>query len=207
MPIQNRIINLLFSMTGIILCGGQSTRMGSDKGLLKLEAKTWAQTAIDKLSELGFPVKISVNSVQYREYAEVFAANDLIPDHDSLSIHGPLLGVLSSHLRFAGEDLFVFACDMPLMEPDLLKELFAHYEQQQEHDAFVFVNDGEPEPLCAIYTSRGLSVIFEMLQNGQLKKHSMKFMLDRLSVFKVELKEEQKKHFRNFNAHAELNGL
>jgi molybdopterin-guanine dinucleotide biosynthesis protein A len=36
-------------MLGIILCGGQSLRMGRDKGLLKLEAKTWAQTAIDKM--------------------------------------------------------------------------------------------------------------------------------------------------------------
>lgn len=181
--------------------------MGSDKGLLKLEAKTWAQTAIDKLSELGFPIKISVNPLQYQEYAEVFSADDLITDDESLSLHGPLLGVLSSHLKFAQDDLFVFACDMPLMEPDLLKELFAHYEKHKEQDAFVFVNDGEPEPLCAIYTARGLSAILEMLHNGQLKKHSMKFMLDHLSVFKVELQAEQKKQFRNFNAHAELNGL
>ena len=48
-------------MLGIVLCGGQSLRMGKDKGLLKLEAKTWAQTAIDKIAVLNFPVKISVN--------------------------------------------------------------------------------------------------------------------------------------------------
>ncbi len=47
-------------MIGLILCGGQSSRMGSDKGLLKLEAKTWAQTAIDKMEILHIPVKISV---------------------------------------------------------------------------------------------------------------------------------------------------
>jgi molybdopterin-guanine dinucleotide biosynthesis protein A len=37
-------------MPGVILCGEQSLRMGSGKGLLKLQAKTWAQTAIDKIS-------------------------------------------------------------------------------------------------------------------------------------------------------------
>ena len=48
-------------MYGLILCGGKSSRMGTDKGLLKLEANTWAQTAVDKLSELSIPVKLSVN--------------------------------------------------------------------------------------------------------------------------------------------------
>ena len=154
-------------MTGIILCGGQSSRMGSDKGLLKLEANTWAQTAVDKLSILGIPVKLSVNRQQLNDYAKVFAADDLFVDAASLELHGPLLG----------------------------------------YDAYVFMNDHEPEPLCAIYTAKGLAVIFEMLQNGSLTRHSMKFMLDHLTVFSIQLNDAQKTCFRNFNAHAELNGL
>lgn len=193
-------------MTGIILCGGQSSRMGSDKGLLKLEAKTWAQSAIDKLVTLEIPVKVSVNHHQLNEYAEVFSAEDLITDASTLDVHGPLLGVLSAHLQYPSEDLFVFACDMPLMEPALLKELFYLYEQNNA-DAFVFTNDGEPEPLCGIYTAKGLLTVFNMLQEGKLTKHSMKFMLEHLTVSSLTLTDEQKKNFRNFNAHAELNGL
>ena len=60
-------------MVGIILCGGQSLRMGSDKGLLKSEAKTWAQTGIDKIAALIIPVKISVNNQEYTQYAEVYS--------------------------------------------------------------------------------------------------------------------------------------
>lgn len=193
-------------MTGIILCGGQSSRMGSDKGLLKLEAKTWAQSAIDKLVTLEIPVKVSVNHHQLNEYAEVFSAEDLITDASTLDVHGPLLGVLSAHLQYPSEDLFVFACDMPLMEPALLKELFYLY-QQNNADAFVFTNNGEPEPLCGIYTAKGLLTVFNMLQEGKLTKHSMKFMLEHLTVSSLALTDEQKKNFRNFNAHAELNGL
>ena len=194
-------------MTGIILCGGQSSRMGSDKGLLKLEANTWAQTAIDKMSVLNIPVKISVNSKQYPDYSAVFHATDLITDDTSLQLRGPLLGVLSSHLQYPTEDLFILACDMPLMEPSLLNKLYKQYQQEPSAHAYVFSNDGEPEPLCGIYTAKGLSIILTMLRDGQLIKHSMKFMLDHITVKTIAVAEEQKKYFRNFNAHAELNGL
>ncbi len=44
-------------IVGVVICGGQSSRMGSDKGLLKLEAKTWAQTAIDKMAVSEYSCK------------------------------------------------------------------------------------------------------------------------------------------------------
>lgn len=195
-------------MLGVILCGGQSSRMGRDKGLLKLEANTWAQTAIDKMSALNIPVKVSVNSKQYPDYAAVFPVTDLILDDASLlPLRGPLLGVLSSHLMFPDEDLFILACDMPLMEPSLLTTLYIRYQQEPFFNAYVFTNEGEPEPLCGIYKAKGLSIILDMLVAGQLIKYSMKFMLDHLNTMRIPATDEQKKFFRNFNAHAELNGL
>jgi len=194
-------------MHGLILCGGKSSRMGTDKGLLKLEAKTWAQTAVDKFSELSIPVKLSVNKEQFAEYSSVFPVEDLIIDDEALSLRGPLLGLLSAHLKNPEESIFLLACDMPLMETDVLKELLHHYNENAAGDAFVFTNDGEPEPLCGIYKSAGLSDVLKMLQSGQLSKHSMKFMLEHINTFSFPLLEEQKKCFRNFNAHAELNGM
>ncbi|MEP7374644.1 MAG: molybdenum cofactor guanylyltransferase [Chitinophagaceae bacterium] len=194
-------------MVGIVLCGGQSSRMGSDKGLLKLETNTWAQTAIDKMAGLNIPVKISVNSNQYPDYEGLFPATDLISDDMTLSLKGPLLGVLSSHLKFPQEDLFVLACDMPLMEPTVLHALHTYYQQEPSFNAYIFTNDGEPEPLCGIYKAKGLSIIYDMLVSGRLNKHSMKFILDHLDTMSISATDEQKKFFKNFNAHAELNGL
>lgn len=208
--IQNHITTKYIKpkkMLGVILCGGQSLRMGSDKGLLKLEAKTWAQTAVDKMDILQLPVVLSVNLKQYNDYLSVFKTSRLIKDNDTLQIRGPLCGVLSVHLAHPEEDLFVLACDMPLMNPDLLKELFTISMQQSSYDAFVFTNDGEPEPLCAIYCGKGLNHIVQLLKANQLTRHSMKFMLEHINTFSTPLEEKQKKYFRNFNAHAELNGL
>jgi molybdopterin-guanine dinucleotide biosynthesis protein A len=194
-------------MLGVILCGGQSTRMGTDKGLLKLHANTWAKTAVDKIAILSLPVVLSVNDKQYPEYAIIFPDTALIRDNDSLQIKGPLCGVLSVHLQYPAEDLVVLACDMPLLEPGLLKELIKHYQQEEKPDAFVYSNDGEPEPLCGIYKARALAHIIQLYQAHQLSKHSMKYMLEHITTSLISLHDDQKKSFRNFNAHAELNGL
>jgi molybdopterin-guanine dinucleotide biosynthesis protein A len=194
-------------MTGAILCGGQSSRMGKDKGLLKLEAKTWAQTAIDKMDVLSLPVVLSVNSAQYSEYAAIFPPGQLVKDNESLLLKGPLCGVLSIHLQYPSEDLFVLACDMPLLDPALLKELLTHYTAQPSFEAFVYTNENEPEPLCGIYKAKGLAHIIDIYRAGQLSRHSMKFMLEHINSYFVPLSADQKTSFRNFNAHSELNGL
>lgn len=194
-------------MIGAILCGGQSSRMGKDKGLLKLEAKTWAQTAIDKMAVLSLPVVLSVNSTQYSEYAAIFPSSQLVKDDESLLLKGPLCGVLSIHVQYPSEDLFVLACDMPLLDPVLLKELYTHYTSQPNYDAFVYSNDKEPEPLCGIYKANGLAQILNLYRMGQLSRHSMKFMLEQINSFFIPLAADQKISFRNFNAHSELNGL
>lgn len=194
-------------MLGVILCGGKSTRMGSDKGLLELHANTWAKTAADKITELQLPIVLSVNSTQYPEYADIFPAEQLIKDNDTLKLKGPLCGVLSVHLQYPNEDLLILACDMPLMETELLKELLKHYQQNNNPDAFVYSSDSEPEPLCGIYTAKGLTHIINLYKADQLPKHSMKYMLEHITTQLLPIAEDQKKYFRNFNAHAELNGL
>lgn len=194
-------------MVGIILCGGQSNRMGSDKGLLMYEAKTWAQTALEKLAVLDIPIKLSVNALQQSEYAKVFKPELLILDNDTLSIQGPLLGVLSAHLQHPAKDLFLLACDLPLMESNLLKELFALHKQSKKYDVYIFTNNRESEPLCGIYTSKALKKVIALKQADKLTRHSMKFILSQLVVCEIALQENQKVYFRNFNAHADINGL
>lgn len=53
-------------MTGVVLCGGQSARMKTDKGLITLNRFTWAQSAFNKLTEFKMPVFVSINSGQYK---------------------------------------------------------------------------------------------------------------------------------------------
>jgi len=194
-------------MLGVVLCGGQSTRMKSDKGLLTHNENTWAGMAADKLSSLELPIAISINGTQVDTYSSIFPAEQLVTDHEELQIKGPLLGLLSVYLRHSDSDLLVLACDMPMMETDLLKKLVHQYYSDPVADSFIYTNNGEPEPLCGIYRSRGLAFIMRRLQSNQLPRHSMKFMLQQITTFSIPIPENKTACFRNFNSHAGSNGL
>ena len=181
--------------------------MGTDKGLLKLDGKTWVQTAIDKMSSLDLQVKVSVNNNQYPAYSAIFPPDQLVSDNQSLIVNGPLSGVLSTHLEHPTDDLFILACDMLMMEPALLEELMARYVSGSSYDAYIFTNNNEPEPLCGIYTAKGLAIILNMLLEGRLIRHSMKFTLEQLRVDAIPVTENQKQYFRNFNTPAESGRL
>ena len=194
-------------MLGVVLCGGASLRMGRDKGLLSSADGSWAQLMLEKLQTLGMTAALSVNKSQFEQYTTAFPQVELIVDNDALPVKGPLAAVLSIHIKYPGEDLLITACDMPLMDPVVLKELYDHYLIFRGKDGFVFTNDGEPEPLCAIYSAKGLSSIKDLLKAGQLTRHSMKSMLSHLEIIRIPISENRKPCFRNFNAHADLNGL
>lgn len=179
--------------------------MGTDKALLESPGGNWAELAACKLRALPLPVKFSVNAGQYLHYTRLFPQTELITDDPQLGVKGPLLGILSAHMQDPGKDLFVLACDLPLMATTLLKELLKLY-QQKSATAYFFTNEGHAEPLCAIYTSQGLQKIRGMEDAGTLKKFSMKYVLEQLQVRTIPLTETEKKYFKNFNAHADLNG-
>ncbi|MDQ0639003.1 molybdopterin-guanine dinucleotide biosynthesis protein A [Pedobacter sp. W3I1] len=194
-------------MLGIVLCGGQSLRMGTDKGLLNHQDKLWGQVAADKLGSLDLPVKFSVNPLQQSTYTGYFGNERLIVDDPSLDVRGPLLGVLSAHLSNPEEDLFLLACDILLMETRLLEKLMHSAKADDSFGAYIFTKDDQQEPLCGIYKSEGLKSIIFMLQNDTLVKHSMKYVLGNLRVCEIAVEDQDYRYFGNFNSHAEINGL
>ena len=78
-------------MIGVVFCGGKSTRMGTDKGLIPLVEGNWASLAFEKMSSLGITVKVSINSDQQKDYLNFFEKEQLLTDNLSLGVAGPLL--------------------------------------------------------------------------------------------------------------------
>jgi molybdopterin-guanine dinucleotide biosynthesis protein A len=193
-------------MFGLILCGGQSSRMGTDKARLGHQGVSWAEQAIAKLASLQLQSVLSVNEDQFELYSRLFSSQPLVKDKAGLDVQGPLKGVLSAHQAYPTETMFVLACDMPLIDTSLLKALYDCYEKEKP-EACLFANEDQYEPLCAIYAAGGLARIMELQQAGLLQKHSMKYMIDRLSVISLPVKPAQKRFFFNFNSPDDLKDL
>lgn len=183
---------------GVVLCGGNSTRMGSDKGLLKEEEETWAEMAVRKLRALSLPVVVSVNRQQYPVYEQLFSREQLIVDHEGFADKAPLFGLLSVHLQLPEKDLFVLACDIKDITTPLLRNLYESFKAERPK-ALVYHTGERPQPLCGLYTAEGLHAIYQRLQSGALKRYSMMHVLEVLQAGMLPVKEEDRPFFRNYN--------
>ncbi|HEX5154803.1 MAG TPA: molybdenum cofactor guanylyltransferase [Parafilimonas sp.] len=193
-------------ITGVVLCGGNSTRMGSDKGLLQQASQTWAQIAFDKLYALDIPVVVSINHTQFETYRIIFSEELLITDNDAYDINGPLKGILSVHKQHPKSDLLVLAVDMVNMNEDLLHQLYL-YSIQISTETIVFKHEHQIEPLCGIYRAKALDKIVELYEKGELKKHSLHFTLEQLQTVYIDVSTQQKNKFANFNSKSDLQNL
>ena len=190
-------------MTGVVLCGGRSTRMATDKGLLEKDGLTWAEAAFKKLSLLKIPAVVSVNKSQVNNYSRIFSCAELIVDDESIPVKGPLLGLLSVHKNYSREDLLILACDMIEINRGLLNNLVDDYNKAFA-EALVYVTGTKLQPLCGIYAAKGLKKIEDLIKKRQLEKFSMMYVLEILNTKRIEVEEPSLQLFKNYNSEDDL---
>ena len=183
------------NLIGVVLCGGESKRMGSDKGLMKIDGVTWAQHIAAKLSAFNIPVYISINGLQFELYNEIFPSEQLIKDH--IDIKGPLKGLLSVHEKFPSKDILLMACDLIDMDEQTLKSLIEIYHTNKQFDFFAYQHNQFTEPFCAIYTSKGLKPVLQKAAMHTLEKFSFQNVLDEGNTKRIPV--ENKASFKNLN--------
>lgn len=158
-------------LLAVVLCGGQSRRMGSDKGLLTTQNKPWAKVMAEKLEALSLPVVISINQGQLSEYRKALPETTLIID--KTSIPGPLNGLLSIHNCYPEKDLLLMACDLIDMDRETLSLLIQIYNEHPHYDFYAYKLAGFIQPFCAIYTAKGLAEINISLGKNEIVKYGL----------------------------------
>lgn len=200
-------------LRGLVLCGGQSSRMGQDKGLLSSGAECWAAQAVTLLAGVTEePVVVSVNASQFAVYSGMWSASSpassmvpvIIADDEALPAGGPLKGVLTVHQAYPDASLLVMACDMPLIQSFVQEYLCRQFYKHPQAEAVVFANGEQVEPLCGIYTADGLCKIAALLRNGKLKKSSMRYVLTMLHTQLIAVPEAMQSGFVNCNTPEQL---
>lgn len=163
--------------SAIILSGGKSSRMGTNKALLKINKKTNIERIRDTLKHRFNGIILVTNHFDDYEFLELEMAADDYPGM------GPLAG-LHAGLKASESDVnFVVACDMPFVSGELAETMA---KLCGDYDAVIPVINGTQHPLFAVFKKSVAVEAKKCIAAGNLR---MKQLLDRLNVLYVTEKE------------------
>jgi molybdopterin-guanine dinucleotide biosynthesis protein A len=191
------------NIIGVVMCGGNSSRMGRDKGLINVNGSTWAQLAFEKLKSYTDEVYVSINSTQRENYKKIFSGDLMI--EDNITLKGPLAGLFSVHKVFPFKDKFLLACDMLKIDDSTISRLINIYKTNKSlYEFFVYKKNVNFETLAGIYTAPGTEKAFNSYLRGSLKKGSLNYILEKGITYAVKIREREK--FYNYNYPEDISG-
>jgi len=181
----------------LVLAGGRSSRMGSDKALLRPggpNGETFLERAVRfwQESEVADRVLVAVGSPGHLEPLPkgAEAVYDLVKDQ------GPMSGLLSAFRQTDAELLYVSAVDMPNLRKEAILPV-----PPEDKDAIVYLLDGRPEPLFGVYRRSVSAAAEKLLLSGRGK---MSLLLEEVRTEYREIPSHLEDIFFNVNTKEDL---
>lgn len=181
-------INLKDRLNGLILIGGQSSRMGSDKSLLEYHGQTQRDFLYELLSQFCHQVYFSVRQDQEIYYPKLI-------DNQCIS---PISGILSAFDFDADAAWLVVACDMPLVNESVIKKLIQNRNPAKPATTFYNSINQAPEPLLTIYETSIYEPLKKFISEGN---RSPKKLLQSLDIELITLDNDE--FLKNINTKEE----
>jgi molybdopterin-guanine dinucleotide biosynthesis protein A len=151
-------------VSGVVLAGGESRRLGRNKALERIGDQTLIERVVGCIAPVSAEVIVVVGSPKKAGALplppHVRVVSDRYPRCGSLG--GIFTGLSASREPW----ILLVACDMPFLDPRLMRRLMA---MRRGVDAVVPCLNGRPEPLHALYSKACLEPMERMLQMGLLK--------------------------------------
>lgn len=156
--------------TLVILCGGDSSRMGTRKALLPFEDKTMVEYIYEKFNPYFDKIYLSVN--ERGDLAHLHLNAQEIPDIYRNA--GPYGAILSCLTMLSGDRAFFMSIDTPFMDPRTAVYLYDH-SYNYDLTTFRFA-DEHLSTICDVYNKRCIGPLFKSLF---FKKPTKSFLMDR----------------------------
>ena len=180
------------NITGIILAGGKSTRMGTDKGLLKIENKTFVACVIDAVKPLVDDIIIVSDNPDYDQFG--FKRID-----DIIKEAGPVAGLYAGLKHSKTDDNLVLSCDVPMISTEVLGQLlkpeFYSYEVVQ------IQSKGKTMPLIARYKKDCLTTCYNLLMKGERR---LRLAVSQFNTKSILIDEKHSDVVKNVNTKEDL---
>ena len=163
-------------ITGIILSGGKSTRMGTNKSLLKLGDLTVVERIVNLMKPLFGRVILSTNS--FDEYR--FLGLEMF--EDIYNGFGPIGGIHSGLVHSQTEKNFIISCDIPLMTEEVIEYLIRY---STDKPITVARADGFIQQLCGVYCRSLLNEIEKIILHSETEVRDNEQTKRKCSVHKL----------------------
>lgn len=147
---------------GLILAGGKSRRLGSDKALLLRDGRSQLAHLADLLADCVDEVFVSTRADQGDD-SERGQFQQIVDRYTDI---GPVAGILSALESRPDADWLVVACDLPNISSLALQHLLDQRDGDQPFTAYISSHDGLPEPLCAVYHAGCGAIINQFVDDG-----------------------------------------
>jgi len=183
--------------TGIILAGGKSSRMGSDKGLINFKGKPMVKHIIETLESMNVPIMIIANNDAYLDFG-LPVYRDLIEEK------GPIGGIYTALHHTENDKNIIISCDTPFVSATLLNLLL---DQSKDQLVTIPEFEGQQHPLIGVYDKRAIDVFKEQISNNDLKLQIANEKLNVKVVSTTEIPKMMERLFNNINTKEELNIL
>lgn len=182
------------NLTGVILAGGKNSRINREKSLLMINQKRLLEHVLDIINPL-FKKIIIISSKKdlILEFSDYDFYSDLFPGS------GPLGGIHSALKNSKSDGVFIFACDMPNLNAQLIKRQIDLYDGVS--DIVIPSHHIGIEPLHAIYSNRCLPFIEAQLRE---KRYSVRGFFDQVNIKYFPAKPDEVHYFYNINTHHDL---
>jgi molybdopterin-guanine dinucleotide biosynthesis protein A len=154
-------------VTGAVLAGGASRRMGRDKRLLHVDGVPMARRAADALYGVCDELLIVVSARMPLD-PNLFAGLRWRSTRDRRADAGPLAGLEAGLVEARHDLVLVVGADAPWLSPSLLRHLARRLAaSDQTTDAVAVGGERGPEPLLACYRRRVLATVTDLLDRGE----------------------------------------
>jgi molybdopterin-guanine dinucleotide biosynthesis protein A len=141
------------SLIGLILCGGKSTRMHTDKAFIQYHQMPQAYHLYHQINAICDQVYLSFNHTQELQIDKSYHC---IIDHIKYENSGPIAAILSAMEFHQNKSFLVLACDYPLLTNDDIIKLKNNWEFENNSVSFYNNESNFREPLLAIYHQKDL---------------------------------------------------
>lgn len=158
---QNKMAQAKPVLSGLVLAGGRSERMGFDKSMVNWHGKEQRYYLADMLKIFCKDVFISCRKEQE---AEIEPEYSRLPD--TFTGLGPFGAILSAFREKPDNAWLVVACDLPLISEGTLRYLIDNRDTASIATAYRSGTDGFPEPLIAIWEPKSYPVLLSFLAQG-----------------------------------------